>query len=410
MTSPVADITIAGAGPAGLALAARAAERGARVVVVDPTPEAGWPNRYGAWERDAAGLGLPIAQRWSAPLVDLGQGPQRLPGTYVKLDGPALRVALLTALQTHGGRLLAGRVIDVEHRATDSRLTLADGSTLRTRRVVDATGRGVLVRRSRDPRTFQSAAGRLLRAQHPWSPDQAVYMDFSADHLSREDQGRPATFLYALPVDADTVFVEETSLAAAPAVPLRLLDQRLDQRLDALGIRRDRVLDTERCLFAMDAAPPERGRTLAVGAAAGWVHPATGYHLTRALHAADAVAHALVAHLDADPQLAAQRAWQAIWPAAELRTRALHDLGLGLLLDLDPAQIRTFFRAFFAIPEPRWRAYLDATSSPTQVAAAMSHVFATLPTSLQLTVARHALGRGRLELLRAVTPQPGGAS
>ena len=49
---------------------------------------------------------------------------------------------------------------------------------------------------------------------------------------------------FPLPVDAEHVFVEETSLAAAPAVPLDRLAARLDRRLDHLGVHVHEVLDT----------------------------------------------------------------------------------------------------------------------------------------------------------------------
>ena len=39
-----ADVAVVGAGPAGMAAAARAAEAGARVVVVDDNPEPGGQN------------------------------------------------------------------------------------------------------------------------------------------------------------------------------------------------------------------------------------------------------------------------------------------------------------------------------------------------------------------------------
>ena len=413
--SPVIDITIAGAGPAGLALAASAARRGARVVVVDPEPEQAWPNRYGAWEHDLDGLDVPVAQRWSAPYIDTGSGRTSLPGAYVALDRAALRRSLLQTLSAHGGELRAGRVTRATHEGSDdgrpTRVLLADGQELDTHRLVDATGRGALIRRPRPPRAFQAALGWLVRADHPWSVDQAAFMDFSTDHLEASERGGPPTFLYALPVDADHVFVEETSLAAAPAVSLDLLQARLERRLQHAGVVVHETLEVERCLFAMDAPAPEPGPVLAVGAAAGWVHPATGYQVTRALRRADPVADALVSQLHRPLSEAMPAAWRAVWPSSERRTRALHDLGLGLLLDLEPEAIRSFFTAFFAIPAPAWRSYLDATSPPAAVAYAMTRVFTALPTALQRRVVRHVLGRGRVELLRAVSPVPsGGAS
>jgi lycopene beta-cyclase len=40
---------IAGAGPAGLAVAQRVSAAGYRVCIIDPDPLAAWPNNYGVW-------------------------------------------------------------------------------------------------------------------------------------------------------------------------------------------------------------------------------------------------------------------------------------------------------------------------------------------------------------------------
>jgi lycopene beta-cyclase len=413
MPSPVADITIAGAGPAGSALARAAAGLGARVVVVDPDPGAPWPARYGAWAHELAetDVGDCVAHRWDQVLLDTGAGPRRLPGAYVALDRPALQARLQGAARDGGATFRPGRVVAAEHDASGATLHLAEGGTLRTRRLVDATGRGVLLERPRGPAAFQAALGRLVRTTgHPWDADTAVLMDFSEHHLDPVEAAGPASFLYALPVSDDLVFVEETSLAAAPAVPLDRLGDRLDARLAHLGIQVRDVLEVERCLIPMDAPIPAATRTVGIGAGAGWVHPATGYQLTRALRVADRVAAALVDGLDLHPAAAARRTWRAVWPGPERRTRALHDLGLGLLLELDAPHTRAFFDSFFRLPTSAWRTYLDATSPPGAVAAAMSRTFAHLPSDLRSVVLRHALGRGRRELVRALTPQFGGAS
>ena len=43
------DLVIAGAGPAGLAVAQRVSAAGYRVCIIDPDPLAAWPNNYGVW-------------------------------------------------------------------------------------------------------------------------------------------------------------------------------------------------------------------------------------------------------------------------------------------------------------------------------------------------------------------------
>lgn len=411
MSIPVADITIAGAGPAGLALAAALSGRGASVVLVDPSEDltrAAWPNRYGGWLDELQALGLPIRASWAAPYVDLGSGPRSLAPTYAWIDRASARRHLVDRFD---GRFVSGRVTAAHPDTTGLDLHLADGRTLRTRRLVDATGRGALVERPHAPRAFQTALGWLLRTPHPFTDGRAAFMDFSDAHLpAAERSAGPATFLYALPLDDEHVFVEETSLAAAPALSLDLLQRRLELRLAALGLRTDTILETERCLIPMDTPAPHRGPVLAVGAAAGWVHPATGYQVVRAFRQAPSIAQALVQDLSSPLEPAMQRAWRAVWPTSHQRTRALHDMGLSLLLGLDAARTRSFFDRFFDIPESSWRAYLDATSPPTAVARAMTQVLAALPRPMQGTVLSHATGQGRTALLRALTLRPlGGA-
>ena len=219
VSNPVTDITIAGAGPSGLALAARLASAGARVVVVDPAPDAPWPNRYGAWVQDLDSV--PIERTWHAPEVALdGSGRTPLSGSYAWIDRTALRARLRDELLGHGGRLLTGRVVGTTVTSGALEAHLADGTTLTSRRLVDATGRGSLVARDRAPRAFQVALGQVLRvSEHPFRLDQAVFMDFRTAHLGPGAAG-PPTFLYALPLDDEHVFVEETCLATT--APLRL--------------------------------------------------------------------------------------------------------------------------------------------------------------------------------------------
>lgn len=45
------------------------------------------------------------------------------------------------------------------------------------------------------------------------------------------------SFLYAMPVAAGRVFLEETCLVAKPALPFATLKRRLHRRLEAMGIK-----------------------------------------------------------------------------------------------------------------------------------------------------------------------------
>ena len=123
------------------------------------------------------------------------------------------------------------------------------------------------------------------------------------------------------------------------------------------------------------------------GAAAAMVHPATGYLLPRVLADAPLLARTLAAHLDEGPDAAAHAAWRALWPVRRLRTRALHRWGAEVVSRLRPDELRTFFAAFFALPDGVRDGWLADALAPGALAAAMTAVFAALPLRLKARVA-----------------------
>lgn len=70
------DLVVAGAGPAGLAVAARVSAAGFSVCLVDPKPLAFWPNNYGVWCDEFAAMGLDDCFEvvWPKAQVFLGSG------------------------------------------------------------------------------------------------------------------------------------------------------------------------------------------------------------------------------------------------------------------------------------------------------------------------------------------------
>lgn len=71
---------------------------------------------------------------------------------------------------------------------------------------------------------------------------------------------------------------------------------------------------------------------VAFGAAAGLVHPATGYSLTRSLREAPGMADAIAAALHEAPgSTAANAAWEALWSQERRRQAAFHVFGMELL-------------------------------------------------------------------------------
>lgn len=358
--SSAVDLAIAGAGPSGLALAASALELGAEVALVDPTPERPWVPTWCAFQRDLPPW-VPVARSWASARVDLPSRTLRVEGPYAEVD----REAFQAALRVRSAAAL--RVVGEAAAREPGGLRLADGSFVEARAVVDCTGTGVL--EPARATAFQTAWGLLVETDgHPWDPAEATWMDLRGLQT-------PASFLYALPRDERTVFVEETSLAARPAMPLPTLAARLDARLAGLGVRVRRVLAEERCVIPLDRPVP---RGLAFGVAGAMVHPATGYLLARVLASAPDVARGILAG----------RGPQALSAARGGGAHALHRLGLEVLLRADGPGTTAFFESFFAAPASVRDGFLDPRATTVRTALAMGRLFVGAPGRVRKDLAR----------------------
>ncbi|MGY1673122.1 lycopene cyclase family protein [Geodermatophilus sp. SYSU D00710] len=382
------DVLVAGSGPAGLSAAAACAAAGLRTALVTPSLRA-WPATYCLWadELDAAAVPLGLdpaaaAARYAPTVVRTAAGGERrLARGYARLRNDVVHAALLDRLRSAGGTVVTGRVTAVEHGEV---AVLADGGRLAARVVLDARGGG--------PGTAQQRAwGEVVAGPVPdlVPPGGALLMDWTA----LAAPGAPPAFLYGLPLDDGTVLLEATSLAARPPLPLPGLRDRLAALLAAHGLRPAGA--AERVAIPLDA-PPRGGPGTPLGAAAGLVHPATGYSVAASLRLGAGVAASLTG---GGGPAAARRAVRAARPRA---TAALLGLGLEVLLPLDTAATDAFFAAFFTLPERAWAAYLDVGSPPSAVAGAMARVFAALsPAQRARLLGRVARGVPRLRRARA---------
>ena len=413
-TRPVGDVVVAGGGPAGRAVSRACAARGLDVTLVDPHPDAAWPQTYGAWAYDLpadlpAGV-VAACDRGTA----VARATHELDDHYAVFDTAALRRHLADAeppgpgRDASGGsggvRVWCGQVLGPADPGPG--VALVDGTVLRAPVVVDATGAAQALSRRPGPRrgrrrAEQTAYGVVVDRDVAArvTGGRLVFMDWRPDH---DHRGWP-TFLYAIPLDADRVLLEETSLARRPALPLAELRARLHARLAARGLDVRELPDTstpegrartERVRFPVDLPrhDPPPG-VVAVGAAAPWVHPATGFSLTASLHRAPRLAAAVAAALDGRTAAgtAAEAARRAVDGSAAAVVHAMRRRGLDVLLRMPPADVPGFFDAFFALPAHHRRAYLSAHEDVPASFAAMTALFARLPTRQRLDLVRGTL-------------------
>lgn len=301
------DVLVVGAGPAGLAAAAALAEQGLGVTVLSaaagPDEHAPWPNTYGVWLDEVEGLGYAplLAHRWHDTVAHFGRGEVALGRTYGRFDNGRLQRHLLERCVRGGVRWRRGRAAGATHTANASLVHLQDGAAVPARLVLDASGHApaLVARRGRERPAFQTAYGVLgTFSAPPVAPGKMLLMDFRDDFLPPGERGRDPTFLYAMDMTGGRFFVEETSLARRPGLPMAVLKDRLQRRLAHLGVAVQETLELEHCAFPMGLPLPDRQqRVVGLGGAASMVHPASGYMIAATLRAAPALARTLALSL-----------------------------------------------------------------------------------------------------------------
>ncbi|MBM5820261.1 MAG: lycopene cyclase family protein [Cyanobacteria bacterium K_DeepCast_150m_m2_101] len=394
------DVLVLGAGPAALCIAAALCERGVAVQGLAPEdPAAPWPNTYGIWgpEVDELGLQHLLGHRWHdtrSYFGDLVDTPAVAHGIdYGLFDTTALQQHWRIPCQDAGASWYRGRAAAIEHNVDGSVVITEAGERLRTRLVIDASGHHspFVHRPNEGPVAGQAAYGIVGRfSAPPVDPGQFVLMDYRCDHLSEEERRcGPPTFLYAMDFGEGIFFVEETSLALAPAVPYDVLKDRLRRRLALRGISVEEVQHEELCLFPMNLPLPNlRQRVVAFGGSAAMVHPASGYMVGALLRRAPALAEAIADGLKNAPGLKARQlsrcAWQALWPVELQRRHALYSFGLEKLMRFSEPQLRAHFRTFFSLPQQQWYGFLTNTLRLPQLIRAMLWLLMTAPWSVKV--------------------------
>lgn len=388
-----ADLAVVGGGPAGRAVATRGVTAGLSVALIDPQPEREWTATYGAWADELPDW-VP-ATVMAATISDaraFARTEHVLERSYVMLSTPALQRTLSAA---GGVDVVADAVVGLRRDGNDTAVLLRSGEPVRARVVVDASGaRRVLGGRPcAGIQAAQTAVGVVVSDGGDLP---RYFMDWRNDH---GHDGWP-TFLYAVPLSDQRVLLEETSLARRPALPLRVLQQRLHDRLAARGIAIPDDAPTEQVGFVVDT-PLTRGSgpVVTFGAAAPLIHPATGYSLAAALRLADPLVHAIADGLP-DAMAAAEAGRQVVWPRQARLIHHLRRRGLEAMLALPPQGVIDFFELFFSLPPGHQRAYLSDRDDARAVTAAMVAVFLAADGPLR----RHLIRWGGMPFGRHVGP------
>ncbi|MFZ9731575.1 MAG: lycopene cyclase family protein, partial [Ilumatobacteraceae bacterium] len=228
----------------------------------------------------------------------------------------------------------------------------------------------------------QTAYGLVVRDAALVEPGVFTLMDWRPPIVSS------GTFFYGARFNDGGELVEETSLYSQPPRDVNELRELLWSRLGRDLTSQAQIV--EHVHIPMGLALPSRStRVVGFGAAAGYVHPVTGYSVAGSLRAAPRVAEAIAAALRDGRQGAAlsTAAWQAVWPKHLLRTRAWHQAGLSALRGLPRERVGEFFDEFFSLPVELWSGYLRIDTEPRLVRRAMFVLFARSAWALRLRLA-----------------------
>uniref|UniRef100_A0A7S3V617 lycopene beta-cyclase n=1 Tax=Chaetoceros debilis TaxID=122233 RepID=A0A7S3V617_9STRA len=416
------DVLVLGSGPAARAIATLLSSKkksNLDVLLADANYDRAWPPNYGIWQDEWESIqklygdefGIDIGEKcidrkWQVTDCFFG-GSFDIPTTNrYRLDRPYIRVdknALQDNLSLDGGY----RIVKANHVSDAMGINLyspagslihdEDGSSIqlqtkgsdsadvsvRAKLIVDCTGHEtnlVLKETKKDdlPPGFQIAYGALVTVDEsevkdttrigPYFKEAMTLFDYRTDHFKDETSLQKAenapTFMYAMPLEGNKIFFEETSLVARPAISFQECKDRCFTRLEHLGIKVVDIEEEEFCYIPMGGPLPAKDqRIVGFGGASAMVHPSTGYNIGRNMIGAGAVANAIIAGLDVDSadvnlDQVAGSAYHAMWSPANQRQRNFAVFGGEYLMKQKVEGLRGFFDGFFRLPLEMWAGFL----------------------------------------------------
>ena len=271
------DLAIIGGGLSGglIALAFAALRPEVRLLLVEQGERPGGNHVWSFFDGDVAPadrwlIDPLVAHRWpQGHHVDFPGYSRDLATPYNSVNTVQLAVALERVL---GERLLTHATVTAL--ATDH-VELADGRTIRAQAVIDARGAGDL---STLRCGWQKFVGHALRLDAPHGIDRPVIMDATVD---QHDGYR---FVYLLPWDDRTIFIEDTYYSDSPHLDTTTIDARIAAYAQAKGWQGE-VIHREQGVLPVvhggdfDRYWPKDDPVARAGVRAGLFQPMTGYSL-----------------------------------------------------------------------------------------------------------------------------------
>lgn len=284
------DLAIVGGGLAGALIALAAAKRrpDARIRLIEGAAQFGGNHVWSFFGSDVAdehrALVAPlVAHAWRGYDIAFPGHARTLDTAYYSITSERLDTVLRQTLSPET-LMASARVLG----ASPTAVVLADGDRVEGQGVIDCRGPGDV---SLLDLGWQKFMGMELKTAYPHGVERPIVMDGSVEQL---DGYR---FVYTLPFDASTLFVEDTYYSDIPDLDTQTLARRISayaaaQGWDGVSVGRS---ETGVLPVAMGGDFEEYwrsggNRVAKGGMRAGLFHPLTGYSLPDAVRLAHLVA------------------------------------------------------------------------------------------------------------------------